>query len=75
MRAELAALDAELVRLHGRGPPARLAALHRAAAEALAGDALGHRFHLTHAYVHALEAGDWAGAEELAGRLRAVGAL
>lgn len=75
MSPELAALDAELDRLHRRGPPVRLAELHERAALLLAGDALGHRFHLTHAYVFALEAGDEARAARLAARLRALGAL
>ena len=72
--AEAEALDAELIRLHGVGRPARLSELHRRAAAMMA-DAAARRFHLTHAWVFALEAGDAAEVETLESELRALGGL
>jgi hypothetical protein len=71
--AERAALDAELRALHGAGSPARLSTLHERAAEF--GDAGTARFHLTHAWVFALVAGDAARIAALETRLRAAGGL
>ena len=69
-----AALDAALRALHGSGRAGEVAALHEAAA-ALEADPRGARFHLTHAWVHALEAGDAARVAALEARLRAAGGL
>lgn len=71
--ARAAALDAELIRLHGAPAAPRLSALHREAA-AMMGDAGARRFHLTQAWVYALEAGDGAAAA-LEAELRAAGGL
>ena len=71
---EAAVLDAELRRLHGSARAAELSALHERAA-ALLPAAGARRFHLTHAWVFALEAGDEARAAALEGRLRAAGGL
>ncbi|MEM6438861.1 MAG: hypothetical protein AAF763_04060 [Pseudomonadota bacterium] len=75
--ADPAALDAELRALHAAprtaARAARMAALHEAAAELMDGPAA--RFHLTHAWVHALEAGEAAPAARLERRLRAAGGL
>lgn len=71
---EAARIDAELRRLHGRHEPARLSALHRAAAEMVA-DTSARRFHLTHAWVFALVDGDEAAAAGLEAELRALGGL
>ncbi len=71
---ERAALDAELVRLHGRAEAApRLSALHEMAAEEAAPGA--RRFHLTHAWVFALVAGEEARAARLEQALRDAGGL
>lgn len=68
-------LDAELRDLHGvPGAAARLAALYAEAA-ALAGDIPTRRFRLTHAWVHALSAGDWAAASGHETELRRLGGL
>jgi hypothetical protein len=51
-----AALDAALLRAHAAGDRTALAGLYAEAAGTVAGPAAA--FYLTHAYVHALEAGD-----------------
>ena len=75
--ADPAAIDAELRALHGaRGDPtaaARLSTLHEAAAGLTEGAAA--RFHLTHAWVHALEAGDPRRAARVERLLRDAGGL
>lgn len=68
------ALDARLLALHGSGRSAELSRAHEQAAE-LVGDDLGRRFHLTHAWVFALEAGDEPRIAALESRLSALGAL
>jgi hypothetical protein len=70
--AEAAALDARLRALHGTGRPGELSRLHAQAAELLREPA-ARRFHLTHAWVFALEAGEDAGPLEDA--LRRAGGL
>lgn len=70
-----AALDAALRGLHGPGHAAELAALHEAAGALPDRGPEARRFHLTHAWVHALEAGAWARAAALETRLRAAGGL
>lgn len=73
--AEAARLDADLRRLHGTpGAASCLAALYARAAT-LAEDDATRRFRLTHAWVHALSAGDWAAAARFEDRLRALGGL
>jgi|OM-RGC.v1.034553159 hypothetical protein len=69
-----AALDAALIRLHGSGEAAMLAALHEEAATLLP-DAGARRFHATHAWVYALEAGDAPRVARLEQALRAAGGL
>ena len=71
LSAELAALDADLIRLHGSREIARLSLLHEKAA-ALLKDARARRFHLTHAWVYALECGDKDRADRLAGAILSV---
>lgn len=71
-----AALDAALIRLHGRAEAAaELSALHEAAAGMLAADPGARRFHLTHAWVYALVEGDEPAAARLEGALIALGGL
>lgn len=72
---EAAALDAALVRLHGAGRPAELSRLHEQAAAMLAADPAARRFHLTHAWVYALESGEPGRAEALEAELAALGGL
>ena len=67
-------IDSELKRLHGTGAAARLSQLHEEAA-LLLDDPHAERFHLTQAWVFALEAGDARRAERLAARLRQLGGL
>ena len=69
-----AALDADLIRLHGSGEAARLSALHEEAAAFLV-DPGARRFHLTHAWVHALEAGDWPRVARLEAAVAEAGGL
>ena len=66
-----AALDAALLRAHAAGDRTALAGLYAEAAGTVAGPAAA--FYLTHAYVHALEAGD-PRAEGLRTRLVEIGA-
>jgi hypothetical protein len=70
---EARALDRALIALHGSGRAAELSRLHTEAA-AMMTDQGAERFHLTHAWVFALEAGI---AEETAlrRRLKALGGL
>jgi hypothetical protein len=72
--ARLARIGAKLDRLHGRNCPRCLSWLHAEAA-ALLEAPQARRFHLTHAWVFALVAGDWARAAELEARLAAAGGL
>ncbi len=72
--ADLEALDADLIRLHGSGDAGALSQLHEHAAVTM--DEPGaRRFHLTHAWVFALESGDPARSALLEARLRASGGL
>jgi len=57
------ALDTALRQSHDSGTAADMLALHRVAAAYWAGDTERAAFHRTHAYVYALEAGDWAAAD------------
>jgi hypothetical protein len=67
-------IDADLKRLHGTGSSAELSRLHQDAAGRLS-DPRAIRFHLTHAWVFAMEAGDSARAERLAAELRRMGGI
>ena len=67
------ALDAALTARHASGAARELCALHRLAARFWEGDADRAAFHLTHAYVHALEAGDDAATRTLHAALAAMG--
>lgn len=68
------ALDGLLQSLHADGPPAKRAAAYEQAA-GFVGAPEAERFHLTHAYIFALEAGDEVAELRLANRLRALGGL
>ena len=70
-----AEIDAALRALHGVGPARDLSRLHVHAAELVGADAGARRFHLTHAWVFALEAGDTAESDRLEAALRALGGL
>ena len=65
------ALDRALTRLHGSGRAAELSRLHEQAVALMEEDG-ARRFHLTHAWVFALEAGA-PEAEALRARLAALG--
>jgi hypothetical protein len=69
-----AEIDAALKRLHGTGAASELSGLHAQAASRL-GDPDAIRFHLTHAWVFAMEAGEEARALELSAALREMGGL
>lgn len=71
--AALARLDDEMMAAHRHGGD--LAALHQRAADLLTRDEAAVRFHLTHAFVYSLEAGDWEVVESLTSRLRSLRAL
>jgi hypothetical protein len=74
MRA--AALDAELIRLHGdEDEAARLSELHEKAAAHFEDNPGARRFQLTHAWVFALVAGDGERVEDLERKLRLLGGL
>jgi hypothetical protein len=74
-RAEaLAALDAALIDLGRTGASADRLPLHLRAAD-LASSNGGVRFHLTYAYVFALELGDRIEIERIETRLRTLGGL
>ena len=72
--SEAARIDAALRALHGSGRAAELSALHAQAAGLNSGPA-SRRFHLTHAWVFALEAGDADAAGRLEAALREAGGL
>ena len=68
-------LDDELVRLGRMGSAPDRLPLHLLAVDLLAGDANAERFHLTYAYVFALEIGDPVAIAGIENRLRALGGL
>lgn len=69
-------LNEELTRLHGQLEHApRLCELHQAAAIHFAQDEGAMRFHLTHAWVYALVAGDDERVVALEARLQSMGGL
>lgn len=71
-----AALNVELTQLHGQLAHApRLSELHQEAATLFATDPGAARFHLTHAWVYALVAGDDALVASLEDQLRVMGGL
>ncbi len=72
--AEAASLDAELRRLHGSGDARALTTLHLQAAALMPAPG-ARRFHLTHAWVYALVAGDSERVDHLERELRAAGGL
>jgi hypothetical protein len=63
--AGTAALDDALTTLHGSAHAAHLCALHRVAADYWSTDPDRVAFHLTHAWIYALEAGDEGAEAEL----------
>ncbi|MEO1199415.1 MAG: hypothetical protein AAFX39_09295 [Pseudomonadota bacterium] len=69
-----AELDVALKALHGTGAAGELSRLHETAAEMMA-DSASRRFHLTHAWVFALEAGDVERSNSLEAKLCALGGL
>jgi len=70
-----AALDDALQAEHGTGNPHTMLSLHLLAAEYWSADEHQSAFHRTHAYVYALEAGDWKAAETLFTDLAAAGRI
>ncbi|MGB0928353.1 MAG: hypothetical protein ACPGVA_14150 [Pikeienuella sp.] len=71
-----AEINEELTRLHGQLAHApRLCQLHQQAAAHFVNDEGAVRFHLTHAWVYALVAGDEAETAQLETRLQALGGL
>lgn len=68
------ALDAALRRLHGSGDAAALSALHCKAAGMMTSNEEA-RFHLTHAWVYAMVAGDPFETARLERTLRDLGGL
>jgi len=66
------ALDAALQTKHGSSDPKAMLSLHLLAAEYWSEDRDQTAFHRTHAYVYALEAGDWATVDKLYSDLAAV---
>ncbi|MEM9012508.1 MAG: hypothetical protein AAGE18_14875 [Pseudomonadota bacterium] len=73
-RTDPAALDAALHRLHGTPAARELSLLHEEAA-GLFDDTGSRRFHLTHAWIYALVAGEGARIGALEAELRALGGL
>ena len=71
---DAARLDAALRAHHAGGDAAALSALHCQAA-ALMTDPAARRFHLTHAWIYALVAGDAARITTLERQLRALNGL
>jgi len=69
------ALDQALREKHGTGDAAGMLALHRLAIEFWQGDPQQVSFHLTHAYVYALEAGDWKAVDALYADLAVQGRI
>ncbi len=75
MKPVLEELDREMRALHEGGAPIRRCEVHEQAADLLGTDPNARRFHLTHAFVFALEAGDWPRAAGLERALREAGGL
>lgn len=69
------ALDAALQSHHGTGDPRLMLSLHMLAAAYWSDDPLQTAFHHTHAYVYALEAGEWETVETLYADLAAAGRI
>lgn len=70
-----AALDTALQTKHGTGDARGMLSLHLLAAEYWSGDKHQSAFHRTHAYVYALEAGDWDAGDALYADLSAEGRI
>jgi len=69
------ALDAALQSKHGQGNERAMLALHGLAASYWRDDPQQVAFHRTHAYVYALELGDWPEVERLYALLSADGRI
>lgn len=69
------ALDAALRSGHGMADAREMLALHLLAAAYWQADGAQAAFHRTHAYVYALEAGDWAMVDRLFDALAAEGRI
>ena len=75
MLDKLKQLDNALLELHKSGKVKELSTLHQEAAELLDGDDFAVRFHLTHAYIFALEAGAWEDVTKIEPELVRLGGL
>lgn len=69
------ALDHALRAGHDSGDTRAMLALHRLAIRYWQADTARCAFHRTHAYVYALEAGEWAAADSLNAELAAEGRM
>ncbi len=69
------ALDDALQAKHGTDDPRAMLSLHLLAADYWSGDDHQSAFHRTHAYVYALEAGDWETVDALYADLSAAGRI
>ena len=69
------ALDRALRDMHGAGDARAMLALHRLAVDYWRSDPRQVSFHRTHAYVYALELGDWAAVDHLYDALSAEGRI
>ena len=69
------ALDLALRKNHGRGDARAMLSLHLLAAHYWQADPRQTSFHRTHAYVYALEIGDWGTVDTLYAALAAEGRI
>lgn len=69
------ALDEALQTKHSTGDARTMLSLHLLAAEYWSADKHQSAFHRTHAYVYALEAGDWKAVDVLYAHLSAEGRI
>lgn len=74
LNPDAAELDAALRRLHNTEESAELSLIHQKAAEMME-QSEAKRFHLTHAWVHALVSGNTNLIKDLEGHLKSLGAL
>ncbi len=69
------ALDQALRDTHGTGDAPGMMGLHKLAVRFWKDDARQKSFHLTHAYIYALESGDWESSDALYVELAAEGRI
>ncbi len=74
-KAAATALDQALRDKHGTGDALGMLVLHKLAVRFWEDDARQKSFHLTHAYIYALESGDWASVDALYGKLASEGRI